>query len=101
MGYVVGLKVGIGEMTARTDFRVLQMNSSGHRVLIEAHPLTGRQHQIRVHLSLVGLPLVGDKLYGPSEKIFLRHLDGALDEEDWCQLGHRRHALHASEISLY
>jgi len=32
--------------------------------LIEIHPLTGRTHQIRVHLSYIGIPVVGDTLYG-------------------------------------
>lgn len=32
--------------------------------LVEIHPITGRTHQIRVHLSYIGTPVVGDTLYG-------------------------------------
>jgi RluA family pseudouridine synthase len=38
--------------------------------LVEAKPLTGRTHQIRVHLSHIGFPLLGDPLYGGSTEIF-------------------------------
>jgi 23S rRNA pseudouridine1911/1915/1917 synthase len=45
--------------------------------LVEAHPLTGRTHQIRVHFSALGHPIVGDTLYGarqgfPLERFFLQ-----------------------------
>lgn len=47
---------------AETHFRVIQ---SGPTSLIEAHPYTGRTHQIRVHLAESGVPIVGDELYSP------------------------------------
>jgi 23S rRNA-/tRNA-specific pseudouridylate synthase len=36
--------------------------------LVEAHPLTGRTHQIRIHLAEAGTPCVGDELYGQPER---------------------------------
>ena len=35
--------------------------------LLEAHPLTGRTHQIRVHLAYIGCPVAGDAVYGKSQ----------------------------------
>ncbi len=51
---------------AETSFRVLQ--TGARTSLIEAHPFTGRTHQIRVHLLESGFPIVGDELYGPEPK---------------------------------
>jgi 23S rRNA-/tRNA-specific pseudouridylate synthase len=48
---------------AETDFRVLQ--TAGSHTVLEARPYTGRTHQIRVHLLVSGLPVVGDGLYAP------------------------------------
>ena len=48
---------------AETQFHVLQTNRDSS--LIEARPLTGRTHQIRVHLTESGHPVLGDALYGP------------------------------------
>lgn len=48
---------------AETAFRVLE--TAGDRSLLEAKPMTGRTHQIRVHLREARHPVVGDDLYGP------------------------------------
>ena len=53
---------------SETHFRVLQANE--RFTLIEASPLTGRTHQIRVHLAESGTPIMCDELYGRVEKVF-------------------------------
>jgi 23S rRNA-/tRNA-specific pseudouridylate synthase len=51
--------------TCETHFRVLQTQPAPKgRTLIEARPVTGRTHQIRVHLAESGLSIAGDPLYG-------------------------------------
>jgi len=50
---------------SETDFKVLKRGQA--EALVEAHPKTGRTHQVRVHLSALGFPLMGDVLYGASE----------------------------------
>ena len=57
---------------AETHFKVLQTRSG--RSLIEAHPVTGRTHQIRVHLAESGHPIVGDPLYGSAGKAPVENL---------------------------
>jgi RluA family pseudouridine synthase len=48
--------------SAETNFKILE--TRGKFSLVECKPITGRQHQIRVHLAECGLPIVGDELYG-------------------------------------
>jgi 23S rRNA pseudouridine1911/1915/1917 synthase len=55
---------------AETHFRVL--NTSQGTALIEARPITGRTHQIRVHLAAAGHPVLGDALYGTAETALSR-----------------------------
>jgi 23S rRNA pseudouridine1911/1915/1917 synthase len=56
-----------GGVEAETAFRVLAEYPKG--IWVEAMPKTGRTHQIRVHLSGYGLPILGDDLYGVADGI--------------------------------
>ncbi|MBT8036977.1 MAG: RluA family pseudouridine synthase [Verrucomicrobiae bacterium] len=51
---------------SKTAYRVVK--ESQHHSLLQIELLTGRKHQIRVHLADAGHPVVGDKKYGPGEK---------------------------------
>lgn len=64
IGKVASARYGVveGGKAAITEFRTVA--SSGEISLVEARPLTGRTHQIRVHLASVGLPILGDATYG-------------------------------------
>jgi 23S rRNA pseudouridine955/2504/2580 synthase/23S rRNA pseudouridine1911/1915/1917 synthase len=84
--------------SAETKFRLIK--SCGDIALIEAEPHTGRLHQIRATLLALGFPMVGDKLYGVDETIFLRFCKGELTEEDRVRLRMDRQALHASGLSF-
>jgi 23S rRNA pseudouridine1911/1915/1917 synthase len=69
--------------------------------LLELFPHTGRQHQLRVHLSAIGHSIVGDKLYGPErEAPFLEYIERGMTPELRERLGHDRQALHAHSVTF-
>jgi len=63
-------------------------------------PITGRLHQIRVHLSHIGYPIIGDKIYGRDDSLYLRYIETGLTEDMMQELILPRHALHASTLSF-
>lgn len=83
---------------ALTRVRPIFYDHVSNRSLVMCRPKTGRQHQIRAHLSEIGHPIVGDKLYSHGEQFF----------DDYCrrrpniesELTHPRHALHAWGLSF-
>jgi 23S rRNA pseudouridine1911/1915/1917 synthase len=68
--------------------------------VIRAIPRTGRTHQIRVHLSAIGHPIVGDKIYGPDEQLYLRFIDAGWTPELEQRLVLPRHALHSARLAI-
>ena len=68
--------------------------------LIRAVPKTGRTHQIRVHLASLGHPIVGDKIYGPDERHYLRFIETGWTSELQRHLLLSRHALHSARLAI-
>jgi tRNA pseudouridine32 synthase/23S rRNA pseudouridine746 synthase len=50
---------------SRTRWRVLSREAETGRTRVELEPVTGRSHQLRVHLRAIGHPILGDTLYAP------------------------------------
>lgn len=78
---------------SRTSYRVLQ--SDKHSALLSIRLYTGRSHQVRVHLSWVGYPVLGDHLYGkpddPAQQAprLMLHCRKLVVESDWTARGQR------------
>ena len=104
----VGVKMRVAAegtgLAARTGFEVLgrrkHPQTARAYALVRCYLETGRQHQIRVHLAAQGFPVVGDKLYGPDDGLFIRSSDGVLTDADRATLELPRHALHAESLEL-
>ena len=68
--------------------------------VVEAVPTTGRLHQIRATLYSLGYPLVGDKLYGPDDTVYLRLARDEITTADRENLLLPRQALHATNLEF-
>jgi 23S rRNA pseudouridine1911/1915/1917 synthase len=78
------MAVVTGEKGREATSEYFTLESFPHHTLLEVHPLTGRTHQIRLHLAFVGCPIVGDIIYGH------RHPTISLN----------RHFLHAARLTI-
>src|SRR5208282_4236664 len=80
---------------SRTDFEVERRftRAEGEFTWLKLVPHTGRKHQIRIHLAHVGHPVVGDKLYGGDEDLYLALVQNRLTPEQRTRLILENHAL--------
>jgi 23S rRNA pseudouridine1911/1915/1917 synthase len=86
---------------AKTEFRPLYYNKALDTTLVECKPLTGRTHQIRIHLFHVKHPILGDPIYGTSFEAADRYLEGRLSTEDrLIETGATRLLLHAHSLEF-
>ena len=99
----IKLKVQIsGEgKSSQTIVEPLSYHDKLDITLVKAIPLTGRQHQIRVHMFHVKHPIIGDPIYGVDVQVADDYLNGRLSEEERVKLtGASRLMLHANTISF-
>jgi 23S rRNA pseudouridine1911/1915/1917 synthase len=85
---------------ARTDFTVERRftRPEGEFSFLKVWPHSGRKHQIRIHLAHLGHPIVGDKLYGGDEDLYMALVEDRLTADQRRRLILPHHALHAREV---
>ncbi|HOF19521.1 MAG TPA: RluA family pseudouridine synthase [Phycisphaerae bacterium] len=88
---------------AITGYRVLERlgpvgRSNAKFTLVELYPKTGRTHQLRVHMSALGHPIVGDRMYGGGP-LYRSQLEGRADVAEGPLI--TRQALHAHTIEFH
>lgn len=98
-----------GGKECTTEFRTLERFAGGRSAralaasyaFVECHPLTGRTHQLRVHLAAIGAPILNDPFYGnPDVRLLLSDLKRGYKGRDDEKPLLARLALHATELTI-
>jgi tRNA pseudouridine synthase 9 len=71
---------GEGGKESLTEFRRLATN--GRESIVDCHPITGRTHQIRVHLAHLGFPIANDQMYGGAKAELTQDEQAAISEAE-------------------
>ena len=98
--FITDHPIGAAYETADTELLPEKPGIRPGQSLVRAILHTGRQHQVRATLASLGFPLIGDKLYGPDERIFLKIREQRITPEDIALLGMERQALHAAVLEF-
>ena len=100
----IKLKVYIDEKDgkpSKTIFEPIKYDKETDTTLVRAIPLTGRQHQIRIHLYSLGFPILGDPLYGVDFETSEKYLNQKLSQDERTKLtGAKRLMLHAHSLEF-
>jgi len=83
---------------ALTIFEPLALGSDC--TLVRVKTTHGRKHQIRAHAQYLGHSVVGDKMYGPDERLFLEFLSTGMTPRLEKALGATRHMLHCLKVDF-
>ncbi|TDU68002.1 23S rRNA pseudouridine1911/1915/1917 synthase [Prosthecobacter fusiformis] len=81
-------------------FQKVSHPQAGPLALVEAAPVTGRMHQIRVHLAHLGHPILGDKIYGADETCYLDFIQTGWTPDLEKRLHFSRQALHSHRLEV-
>ena len=92
------VREGPGTLPAATFFEPVLVRNG--YTLARVQPHTGRKHQIRAHAHWLGLPVVGDKIYGPDPRCYLEFIDHGWTPALAAKLLLSRQALHCAQIDL-
>jgi len=99
----IGVKMETSDLgkDSFTSIKAISYDKEKNQTLVEATPLTGRQHQIRVHLDSIGHRIVGDPIYGINEEIADQYLLKKLEKTKRIEeTGDSRLLLHANYLSF-
>ena len=84
-----------------TLIKAISYDRQKNQTLVQAIPLTGRQHQIRVHLDSIGHKIVGDPIYGVDEFLADKFLKNQLSNEERIEIaGNSRLMLQADYLEF-
>lgn len=94
-GEYIKWKKGVTSAGVNSITEIISVERIGDYSMVKIIPKTGRQHQIRAHLQYIGHPIIGDKIYGESDKQFSDYLGGKKPKGLI-----NRQALHLSKIKI-